>query len=74
MTRQGVEPLLSRSHVSSMTGGYTYQIYHQRVENVYKGSVIIRDKKKQMSLAKKVPEEGLGWGVEPCCPAAMFQP
>ena len=38
----GESNLLSRSHVSSMTGGCTWPIYYQEVISVEKGSVIIR--------------------------------
>jgi len=41
----GSRTLLSRSHVSSMTGGCNGPIYYQRAVSVGKGSVIIRFKK-----------------------------
>ena len=40
MTRAGSGTLLSRSHISSMTGECTYPIYHQRVVNVENGMVL----------------------------------
>ena len=40
MTRAESRTLLSRSHVSSLTGEYTYPIYHQRVVNVDNGTFI----------------------------------
>jgi hypothetical protein len=40
----GSRTLLSRSHISSMTGGCTCPIYYQGVVNVEKGSVMIRYK------------------------------
>jgi len=68
MTIVGSRTLFFRSHVSSMTGECTYLIYYQRVVSVDKGSVIIRYKKQQISLSKKVLRGG-----EPRSPADMFQ-
>ena len=44
MTRAGSRTVLSRGHVSSMTGGFTCPIYYQGVMRSEKGSVIIRYK------------------------------
>jgi len=44
MTRAGSRTLLSGSHVSSMTGGFTCPIYYQGVVSVEKASMIIRYK------------------------------
>jgi len=56
MTIVGSRTLLSRSHVSSMTGGCTGPIYYHGVVNVDKGSVIIRYKK-QISVSKHATRE-----------------
>jgi len=61
----GRRTLLSRSHVSSMTGGCTCPIYYQGDVRVAKGSVIIRSKLPE--LIKNVSRAGN------CSPADMFQ-
>jgi len=80
----GESNLLSRSHVSSMTGGCTCPIYYQEVVSAEKGSVIIRYKKNLAELIKKrfLGGEQLSCslvssmtrrGVEHCFLTAMFQ-
>jgi len=54
MTRVGDGTLLSRNHVSIMTGGCTYPMYYQTVVSGEKGSAIIRDKKNKLADQKKV--------------------
>ena len=82
MTRARSRTVLSRSHVSSMTGGCTCPIYYQGVVGIEKGSVIIRYKLPE--LIKRVSETVyrspaamfqacLGHRVEPCSLAAMFK-
>jgi len=56
MTMVGSRTLLSRSRVSSMTGGCTCPIYYQGVVSVEKGSVIIRYKLAELlkTVSKRV--------------------
>ena len=77
----GESNLLSRSHVSSMTGGCTFPIYYPGVVSVEKGRVIIRYTLAQLSksiLDGEPPSCSdvssiTTRGVEPSSPAAMFQ-
>ena len=82
MTLVGSRTLLSRSHVSSMTGGSPCPIYYQRVVSGEERGVIIRYKLTE--LIKKVSwadphspaamfQAWLWWGIEPCSLAAIFQ-
>jgi hypothetical protein len=66
MTGAGSRNLLSRCHVSGMTGGCTCPTYYQGVVSVAKGSVEIQYKLAE--LIKKVSEE-----ANPTLPVAMFQ-
>jgi len=82
MTRPGSRAVLSRSHISSMTGGCTCPIYYQRVVSIEKGSVIIRYKLPELiktlcEAANRSPaamfQAWLGRRVELCSLAAMFK-
>jgi len=66
MTRAGSRTLISRSHVSSMTGGCTCPIYYQGVVSIETGSVVIRYQLAE--LIKKVSE-----AANPALPVSMFQ-
>jgi hypothetical protein len=66
MTWAGSRTLLSRSHVSSMTGGYTCPIYYRGVVSVQKGRLIIRYKLAE--LFKKSFLELLGGELNPALP------
>jgi len=65
MTMIGSRTLLSRSRVSSMTGGCTCPIYYQRVVGVQKGSVIIRYKLPELFKKSFLGESNLA-RLQPC--------